>query len=114
MSERKTWLKPPAPDVSENDPREERLRILYRAAYQPASPSEALRRRVARTIAEPNAPIAPQGFGWVRQIGRAPATRMAAASLFLVAVSLVLAWMGHERSVGRPAPTTAKVPPGEQ
>jgi hypothetical protein len=43
----------PEPDASSADPREERLRLLCRAGYEPVKPSEALQRRVAEVAARP-------------------------------------------------------------
>src|SRR5437899_1177264 len=98
MSERRRRLEGSSPVGSEKNAREERLRTLYRAAYQPVQPSEALQRRVAAAMTQHDtrgdrqSGRRPLPFGW------GPAVRAVAAASLLLVLGLLFARWDHSRA----------------
>jgi hypothetical protein len=71
MSESERRMRESTSAASGTDPREERLRLLCAAVYEPVRPSEALRRRVSEFVARQDAGAAPRG-GYPRNAGGWP------------------------------------------
>jgi hypothetical protein len=98
----------PLPDVGRGeggevgaDPREERLRVLCAAVYEPVEPSEALRRKVAEVTQLPNTRSCwPAGRAWALGISGAPAAGILTAALLLV-IGLAVVWSREHRPTDR-------------
>jgi hypothetical protein len=104
MSERDRRIWEHISDESTADPREERLRVLCAAAYDPVKPSEALRRKVAEVSQlQDTRSRCPAGPWWVPAMRWAPAAGILAAVLLLV-LGLTLVRSNEHRSTGGQTP----------
>src|SRR5262249_37753103 len=101
-----------------SDPREERLRALYRAVYPPSypsvKPSDELRRRVGEVMAQSDTRAARRGpCWWPRPVRPVPTVGVAAAVVLIAAVGLALVQRGQDRSTALSTPlSVARPSPG--
>jgi hypothetical protein len=113
MSERRHTVRGSAPTESGEDLREERLRALFREAYQPVKPSGALRRRVAAARARsfvarvPDAGPAPSAWALCLRGAQGLAAGVAAAAL-LATIGVALSRREHARPRGVRTPRLAQ------
>src|ERR1051326_6060798 len=112
MSERDRRIWEQIPDESTADPREERLRVLCAAVYDPVKPSEALRRKVAEvTQLQDIRSRRPAGPWWVPAVRWVPAAGILTAALLLVLGLVLVRSNEHRLTAGQTPLIVVRRPP---